>query len=427
MMNSHYDLIVQTGSDFFSRQRSFGAFNPETTALFKGKNGMDDCPFSVASDDVATRNLTNPYYFERGEHREDIPVLGSEGYYQCIDFFYQVNDREYADAALGFQEYDNNCGLALVKMGLVDRDFGPKAMEDPMIDFLETKFYNESNHDLTDSVDADQWLKNMASYAIMLNFDSPMSNLNNWYLATTNGGANDWKIVQYDHHGVMYRNMAHYSCDESCSPRMVYWPILRPTCNSNEDNMILGRLLHSEENVQKYLSYVQEYVDALTSGGVLEKLYDYGNGIKEYVMEDPWSYYPTIEAYADSELGADMEHYNTDDSPFLKTIQVRLQEVQKQLNAIRDGTLPRDGVYDEESVCPDWRDNSSEDYVSLSNVEGDSSVPDSGTFVESEICGSELSECAAATECFDHKSGICAFDGEILTVECQEIDRKSVV
>jgi hypothetical protein len=137
------------------------------------------------------------------------------------------------------------------------------------------------------------------------------------------------------------------------------------------------------------------------------------------VMEDPWNHYPTMEAYEESELGTNIQDYNTDESPFLKTIQVRLQQVQKQLDAIQDGTLPFDGVYNEGSVCPDWRDESSEDNAPGFNAGDESSFLHSGTFVESETCGSGLSECVASAECFDHNSGICAYDGEILTVECQ--------
>lgn len=39
----------------------------------------------------------------------------------------------------------------------------------------------------------------------------------------------------------------------------------------------------------------------------------------------------------------------------------------------------------------------------------------------SETCGAERSsDCASASECLDHKSRICAFDGDILTVECRD-------
>mmetsp|Transcript_8256 Transcript_8256/g.20386 ORF Transcript_8256/g.20386 Transcript_8256/m.20386 type:complete len:786 (-) Transcript_8256:188-2545(-) len=408
--------LMEAPTQGYVIQRSFGAFEPEMTALFKAKTSMADCPFTISESVNITSDLPDPYYFERGEHRTDIPVYGFEGYDQCINFYIDERIKEHIDEARGYLEYNEKCGLAMVKMGLVDRDFGPKIMEDPMIAFLENKFYAETVDDLTDFIDTDQWLQNLAVYAVMINMDSPLEMINNWYLATTNGGVGDWKIVQYDHHGVTTRSMAGFGCDASCGPRMVYWPILRPTCGAVADHRIVGRLLNSENNLLKYLVHVQKFVDALSKGDVVEKLYEYGNNIKEYVIEDPWNQYPTIEAYEESELGRNTEDYNTDNSPFLKTIQVRLEQVQKQLNAIQEGTLPRDGIYDQQSVCPDWRDSKSENYVPTAI---ESVVPHGGTFVESGSCGEERSECATATECFDHKSGICGFDGEILTVECQ--------
>ena len=64
---------------------------------------------------------------------------------------------------------------------------------------LENNFYNVPSGAtaLAGAVDTDQWLKNFAVYAVTLNNDSPLLNLNNWYIATMNGGENDWKIVQW--------------------------------------------------------------------------------------------------------------------------------------------------------------------------------------------------------------------------------------
>ena len=404
----------------FFVQRSFGVFDPNKAALFKGKGYVDACPYSISSEVTAQDEMPDPYYFERGEHRKDIPVLGFEGYGQCIDFNTEETRKEYDDLARGFLEYDKNCGLALVEMGVIDRDYGPKTMEAPMIEFLETKYFNESVVDLTNSVDIDQWLKNFAVYAVMINLDSPMTNINNWYLASTNGGDGDWKIVQYDHHGVLSKSMVSYGCDASCAPRMAYWPILQPTCSNFENHEIMGRILNNEENVQKYLEFVQEFVNILSTQNIIENLYDYGNGIKKFVVDDPWSHYSTLEEFEESELGRNIQDYNTDSSPFLKSMQFRLQEVQKQLDAIQEGTLPRDGVYDEESVCPDWRDASSEDYIPDLNDKDDNSLSNSGSYVESDACVSDLYDCTTAEKCFDHRSGMCAFDGKILTTECEE-------
>merc|ERR1711862_82751 len=124
---------------------------------------------------------------------------------------------------------------------------------------------------------------------------------------------------------------------------MIYWPILNPTCGANKDHKIVARILNNEENVQKYLGYVQMFINALSTENVIEELYDYGNDIKRFVVDDPWSHYLTVDDYKESELGTNIEDYNTDSNPFLKSIQVRLKEVQNQLDAIREGTLTRNG------------------------------------------------------------------------------------
>lgn len=469
-LNGNYTgfyTLMEAPTQGYVMQRSFGAFEPAKTALFKAKTSIADCPYTNVEVDGPA---PNPYYFERGDHREDTPVLGVERTGECVDFFFKQVEKEQSDVARGYVEYEKKCGLAMVELGRVDRDYGPKSMEDPMIDFLDQKFYNKSVEDLSGSIDTDQWLRNFAIYAITLNLDSPMVIINNWYLTTTGGGVDDWKIVQYDHNNIATKLLAGF-CNEACGPRMVYWPILQPTCASIDDNMVVGRVLHSKENMQKYLDYIREYVDILATSNVLEKLYEYGNDIKEYVKEDPWFVYPTLESYEEWELGTNIQDYNLDTSPFLKVIQVRLEEVQKQLDAIQEGTLPRNGVYDPAAFCPDWRDSDSGVIVTGSTVADDCVTPgcaetapcysnnlfscssegeiineeckaatlgcdscfpysrcgtgtnitveQSGIFVESETCGLDLAECAPFSTCFDHTNGICAFDGIILTVECQ--------
>jgi len=371
------------------------------------------------------------------------------------------------DMLKGYLEYNQTCGLAFVKLGRIKRAYGPKNIEDAMVSFLDSKFYNASIDDLTGSVDADQWIKNFAAYAVMLNLDSPITHINNWYLATTEGGVNDWRIVQYDHDIATSSNDASI-CDPSCGPKSIYWPILRPTCNAVEDHSLLGRILNDEESMQIYLDYVQEFVDVVTTSNILDDLRSYGNEIKEYIMDDPYNQL-TMEEYEEYELGTNIDDYNRASSPYLKKMEARLAQVQAQLDAINEGTLPRNGVYDKGEKCPDWRDSSGEDYTPGSTVaescdiedctasapcydnnyyvcspEGEfvfeecklaspfcdscfpysrcgSSDETSQLFVESDECGAELADkCAGFTGCFDHKSGVCAYDGEILTVECED-------
>merc|ERR1740139_1495580 len=332
-----------------------------------------------------------------------------------------------------------------------------------MIDFLDGYFYNKDVDDFTGAVDMDSWLKNLAFMAGTLHFDSPIGLSNNWYMATTNGGEGDWKILQYDHNSFMSHTIASLTCSAECGPRMAYWPIMQPTCGPVGEHRIVGRILNSPENMEKYLSYAQEMVDLLTEeGGVMAEMYAYGNVIKEHVMEDPLNSL-SMEEYEDKELGEDIDSYNDGEPPFLKFLRVRVGEVQKQLEAIKTGTLPRNGDYDPEAFCPDWRNKGSGVVVTAVTPSEDCPIPDclqktmcfsnalcgpdgkmlipecaaaspfcdtcfphsrcgsatdidvSGTFVASEDCGDDLAACVAATGCFDNTSGRCSFDGSLLT------------
>ncbi len=240
-----------------------------------------------------------------------------------------------------------------------------------------------------------------------------------------------------------------------------------------EDHPIIGRVLNDEQSWETYLKYVAEFVDVVESSIV--DLRSYGNDIKTYIVED-WfatAKNETVESYEESELGLDYSDYNTVSKPLLKTLSARLVEVKAQLDAIREGTMPRDGKYGENEVCPDWRDDDGSDYIAGSTFVEDSCampIPDceqaapcyentpfacldgnfvfeecaqaspfcdscypasdcggrvtdeSGKFVESDTCGPEFAECSLGSPCFDHKSGICAFDGSILTEECKEAE-----
>lgn len=434
------------------------------TALFKLKTAITECPYTdedklkVAAD----REVPNPYYFERGDHRDEIPIMSPD---KCVGFFQGQMSKKRDDMLKGFVENNNTCGLAMVKIGRVDRDYGPKSIEDAMISFLDSQMYNTSVMDLKDAVDSDQFIKNIAVYAVMLNLDSPINAINNWYLATTSGGTNDWRIVQYDHNLVGTRGVADLFCSPLCGARQIYWPILRPTCGAVEDHLLIGRILNDETSRQKYLDYIQAFVTNIASRGTLLDLRAHGDAIKEFIVDDPLNFL-SISEYEESELSSNFDDYNTLSMPFLKVMEARLEQVQIQLDAIRADTLPRDGIYDKDEVCPDWRDSSGNDYIRGSTVdpvncpfgceeaalcfdnnlevcspEGDLVIQEckaaspfcdrcypysrcgsdndkSSVFEEGSNCGPEFSLCADASFCFDHKGGRCAYDGDILGAEC---------
>ena len=229
-----------------------------------------------------------------------------------------------------------------------------------MINFLDSIMYNQSITDIKSYVNADQWIKNFAAYAVTLNQDSIIASPNNYYLATTSGGKNDWSIVQYDHDKIATREGAGL-CAVACGFRQIYWPLLRPSCGSIADHPILGRILNDEDSVQSYLAYIQEFVDMIDSG-VLLKLRSYGHVIKAYTTDDPHFVYKSVEEYESSELGTDYANYNVPSMPLLKILSARIEQVKAQLKAIESETLPRNGIYGENEQCPDWRDDQGSDY-----------------------------------------------------------------
>ena len=87
--------------------------------------------------------------------------------------------KEFTDVVRGVDEYGGNCAETMVELGRVDRDYGPKSVEDAMKEFLE-KYYGEDVDDLNDFIDTDQWLQNFAFTALLLHFDSPMGLINNF-------------------------------------------------------------------------------------------------------------------------------------------------------------------------------------------------------------------------------------------------------
>lgn len=478
-MNGEYVgfyTMMEAPDQGYVMQRSFGVFEPEDTALYKIKTQIAECPVTnPAAVAVAEESdePPNPYYFDRGDHRADVPPNEGEPILDrlntCLGYFIGEIVKEGADLTKGILHHNNSCGMALVTLGRVDRDYGPKSSEKVMINFVDSVIYNTSLSDIKPYIDADQWLKNFAAYAVTLNQDSVIDNVNNWYLGTVDNGAS-WSIVQYDHNSIASSGGAEI-CGQACSNRLIYHPILRPSCTSVEDHVILGRVLNDEKSWETYLKYVEEFVGVVESS--IPDLRSYGNDIKKYIVEDAYNSGQTVESYEQSELGLDYSDYNTESKPLLKTLSARLDEVKAQLDAIRRGALPRDGVYGKDESCPDWRDVDGSDYIAGSTYDEDScaipisvcalaapcyenspqtcvdgsltideckqaspfcdscypasecgtgSKDSSGLFVESDTCGALLADCKLGSTCFDHKSGICAYDGSILIEECKEAE-----
>lgn len=503
-MNGEYVgfyTLMEAPAQGYVMQRSFGVFLPEDTALYKIKTQVAQCPVTDPAV-IASRSdePPNPYYFERGNHREDVPPSedGSDEdrLSTCLEYFYGEIAKEGADLVQGILHYNNSCGNALTSLGRVDRDYGPMSTEEAMVNFVDSVFFNKTLADIKPFINADQWIKNFAAYAVTLNLDSVINNVNNWYLGTVDNGAS-WSIVQYDHNSIATRGGMESLCGSECASRMIYYPILRPSCKSVEgehnvypvnlflfalnsishqtcvrwkDHIILGRVLNDEKSWETYLKYVEEFVDVVESS--IADLRAYGHTIKMYLVGDALAAGQSVESYEDSELALDYSDYNTASNPLLKTLSARLVEVKAQLEAIRNGTMPRDGKYGENEKCPDWRDGDGSDYIAGSTYEEAScaypipecelaapcydnspqtcakgelvledckkaspfcdacypasscggSTDESAKFVASDYCGLEFAECSLGSACFDHKGGICAYDGSILIEECKEAE-----
>ena len=192
---------------------------------------------------------------------------------------------------------------------------------------------------------------------------------------------------------------AHFSDDDifasSCALLMAHWPILQPTCGPIEDQRFVGRVFNSEENREKYLSYVEEVADILEHSGIVEDRHRYGEIIAGYVMNDPMAReYESVEDYKRTELTEENSGYNAFRNPILSTLRVRLGEVRAHFDAIANNALPRDRQYDTQSKCPDWR-NPGVDYF--------------------------YSPCAINSGCYGHDPYICGIDGEFTFPACKTL------
>ena len=90
--------------------------------------------------------------------------------------------------------------------------------------------------------------------------------------------------------------------------------------------------------------------------------------------------------------------------PFIKALEARREQILAQLDAVEAGTMPRDGIYLDDEVCPDWRDSDGENYIASDAFVG--TAPN---------CPAD---CEAAAVCFNYGLGICQADGTISNSDC---------
>lgn len=362
-----YDLLESPDQDYVF-QRSFPDFDPNNYALFKIKtlslacDAYDADTLQRANDRIDETN-SPPYAFERGEHRDKIPVL--KDWTACTSTFFENLGKEFEDVVLAYLRHGKDCGDVLVDEGLIDRDLGVKNLEDVMKTFINNHLASNgcidsacSNSDLANDVNVDQFLKNFAVMAALLNSDSPLGNGNNYYLAYTGIEGMGWSIVQYDHNGILSTASAEICNVEQCHEAMVNWSILRPTCKALDSNQLAGPLLAEESLRKQYLAYLQQFVnEVMADDELLEQIHKHLVAIKDEALKNDWNDFAFV--YESLELSKGMEWYHdfhvAKYIPFLPALRARTAEIQKQFQAIEAGTFPRSlDEIDENEVCVDW-------------------------------------------------------------------------
>jgi Lamin Tail Domain/CotH kinase protein len=369
-----YSLIEAVDQEYVFA-RNFPKYNPESFALYKVKSMALGCgAYSKEEMKKAGARLsdqsTPPYSFQRGEHRSPVKVEGSLALGRCLDnFVASVFDVDFADVVLAYQRYDENCADMLLGEGLIERDLGTKDWDTAMKDFITDNFRGDekcteqcANSDFVEKADVENLLKTFAFYAVLVIADSPMINGNNYYLVQsgdeTNGGPGGWKIVAYDFNAarVVFCN------NDVCNPRLVHWSITRPTCESLEDNLIVGPLLTDPSLHSRYLEYVREFTETVYANQTFIEEIEQHQAVQEnFVKDDFWSVFG---AYYGAEMTTESSKWEErgEQFPLLPTMKARAESVREQLAALDADVFPRgphdigvNGDYEPWEPCPDWR------------------------------------------------------------------------
>eukprot|EP00520_Triparma_pacifica_P000531 CAMPEP_0118634400 /NCGR_PEP_ID=MMETSP0785-20121206/1521_1 /TAXON_ID=91992 /ORGANISM="Bolidomonas pacifica, Strain CCMP 1866" /LENGTH=951 /DNA_ID=CAMNT_0006525361 /DNA_START=344 /DNA_END=3199 /DNA_ORIENTATION=- len=360
-----YEAMEAPGQEYVFA-RSFPTYNMEDYALFKWKTlaafcGNPDFGFASSSA-LEAANDVPPYAFERGSHRDKIPALPESEHMNCGSIFLGNIMKEVEALLSAYKAYSGDCADVLVWEGLLDQDLGTSNWKEIM-----KSFYRDIGEGCPDSactgskvpdqVDVDNWLKNFAWYAITEGQDSPMGNRNNWYLANANDGTG-WKIVQYDHNGILTGAQNDFLCHEGCSDRLVDWSINRPTCTSIASNPVVGPLLSNPTYHAQYLDHVKDHLDNVLTDDFFSEISEHILALKPY-KSGLWASGWNVDL--DNEANADFSQaFWGDSSPFLALLKLRRGEIYKQIEALNDGSFkrPTEDLFDEMEICVDWETSS---------------------------------------------------------------------
>ena len=264
--------------------------------------GIENCWYTCLSNSEDEVTSGGPYQFERGEHREKITPRYQEDW--CWAEFFGRIGKERLSVVQAFYEtgYDtaDDCGKFLLSQGLVDRDLGTNEWDSAMEKFINSHLsvkgacQNEqcsNKRQISDLIDVDNWLKNFAVYATIIEQDSPMGNGNNYFLAAHAGdGGTDtpkWKMIPYDHNNDVYA--ASTLCDAQCGNKdLTEWSVIRPTCKHLSENPLVGPLLLDENLHERYLVFVKQFVEETFSNSTfLEHMKLHSKEIEATANESP--------------------------------------------------------------------------------------------------------------------------------------------
>ncbi len=320
---------------------------PQTCAPGYSVKKKEDCWYTCVKD--SNEDGTGPYAYERGDHRDEVSVNKNEG--KCLDEFWETIYSEITSVARAFFDAGytsvDDCGDFLLSYDLVDRDLGQKEWDSSMKDFINTHLSTNGQcrdnkcsdkRGIKDKIDMENWLKNFAVYAVVVEQDSPMGNGNNYFLATAGNSTLEspqWKIVPYDHNNDA--EVASILCDFSCTwNRIDDWSIARPTCRGLSENPLVGPLLLDSEIHAKYMSYVREFVENVyTNESLLSDMEEHIAAIKSTAIESP-----------------DSDTYGSiDASRLLEWMEKRSRNVLKQLDKWDKGEFPERASVDSVEVC----------------------------------------------------------------------------
>jgi len=415
-------LFMEAPDQEYVFARGFPDYNPANFALYKVKTTSLNCGGynHLWAMTVPTATETTKFAFHRGEHRSQIPVLKDTAY-MCGGKFMEGIENEFRDMIRAWKLHNRNCGEALVKEGRIDRDLGGKESEPMMKKFINDflvhhdqdsgvckKNFDCSTTGLEKKVDADQWMKNYAFYAVLQAHDTPLGNGNNWYLAQAADGKG-WKILQYDHNAIM--NPGDFFCPKCRNNERWNWAVTRPRCEASDQSQLTAPLFKNATLFDRYLGYVRDFTErVLTNSSLYAEVLAHAKALQPLVGDDPFAKSKRLD-YS-REVSAQPWAAGEKSGPVLSFLTQRGESVKMQLDAWDKGKFPRaPGQVPAEESCQDWRTT---EQAAAAKVTSDKFVYDPV------LCPKELRDCKEAAGCYIHDLACDKETGKMLHAACAE-------